>query len=57
MGVIMGNSECHGRTRQGDPNNAPEHHRKALQRKGCLSCGLKDVPAERERERERETDM
>lgn len=44
----MGNAECPGRTGQGDPNSAREHHRKALQRKGCLSCDLKDVPAERE---------
>lgn len=42
----MGNSEYQGRTGQGDPNNASEHHRKASRRKECLSCEPKAVPVE-----------
>ena len=43
----MGNSECHRRAEQGDPNNARVHCRKVSQREGYLSYDLRDVPAER----------
>lgn len=43
----MGNSECHGRAEQGDPNNSRVHRRKVSQREGYLSYDLRGVPAER----------